>query len=241
MTPEDHIDDGRGGDDILAAEYVLGVLPADERQAAARRIETDAAFARLVDAWAAHLAPLGDGFEPVEPPASVKAALDRRLFAATASPAAPAGNGFWQRLAVWRALTFAAVAAAAIAIAVPLLTPDPVTGPDQRLAASLAAADSDVHYLALYDAGAGRISLSHVSGALAAGSDFELWIIEGENAPVSLGVIPVGATAEIDAAEPVREAIGQGAVFAISLEPAGGSPTGAPTGPVVAAGEIRSI
>jgi anti-sigma-K factor RskA len=241
MTPDDDMDLERGGDDLLAAEYVLGVLPADQRQAAALRIEAEPEFARLVDAWELHLAPLGADFEPVEPPPALKAALDRRLFASTASPAAPAANGFWQRLAVWRALTFAAVAAAMLAVAVPLLTPAPVTGPEQRLAASLAAADSDVHYLALYDAGAGRISLSHVSGELAAGRDFELWIIEGDNAPVSLGVIPAGARVEIAAAEPVREAIGQGAVFAISLEPDGGSPTGAPTGPVVAAGEIRSI
>ncbi|TIO39068.1 MAG: anti-sigma factor, partial [Mesorhizobium sp.] len=41
----------RGGDDLLAAEYVLGVLAADERQIASRRIDTEAGFARLVDAW----------------------------------------------------------------------------------------------------------------------------------------------------------------------------------------------
>jgi anti-sigma-K factor RskA len=35
--------------------------------------------------------------------------------------------------------------------------------------------------------------------------------------------------------------IASGALFAISLEPEGGSPTGQPTGPVVAAGDLRSI
>ncbi|TIW66389.1 MAG: anti-sigma factor, partial [Mesorhizobium sp.] len=45
----------RGGDDLFAAEYVLGVLAADERQIASRRIEADAAFARLVDRWEVHL------------------------------------------------------------------------------------------------------------------------------------------------------------------------------------------
>jgi len=33
----------------------------------------------------------------------------------------------------------------------------------------------------------------------------------------------------------------KGTVLAVSLEPAGGSPTGAPTGPVVAAGTIGKI
>ncbi|TIP15200.1 MAG: anti-sigma factor, partial [Mesorhizobium sp.] len=46
----------RGGDDLLAAEYVLGVLAADERQIASRRLDTEAGFARLVDAWEAHFA-----------------------------------------------------------------------------------------------------------------------------------------------------------------------------------------
>ena len=35
--------------------------------------------------------------------------------------------------------------------------------------------------------------------------------------------------------------IAAGSVFAISLEPEGGSPTGAPTGPVVAAGGLATI
>jgi anti-sigma-K factor RskA len=40
-----------GGDEIVATEYVLGVLPAEDRAAAARRVDVDAAFARLVDRW----------------------------------------------------------------------------------------------------------------------------------------------------------------------------------------------
>ncbi|TJX21097.1 MAG: anti-sigma factor, partial [Mesorhizobium sp.] len=39
----------RGGDDLFAAEYVLGVLPAEERQIASRRIDSETEFARLVD------------------------------------------------------------------------------------------------------------------------------------------------------------------------------------------------
>ncbi|RUU05123.1 anti-sigma factor, partial [Mesorhizobium sp. USDA-HM6] len=64
----------RGGDDLLAAEYVLGVLAADERQIASRRIDTETAFARLVDAWEVHFAPMAAAYAAVEPPASVKAA-----------------------------------------------------------------------------------------------------------------------------------------------------------------------
>ena len=78
----------------------------------------------------------------------------------------------------------------------PYLNP-PVEQPQARLVASLAADGSDVKYLAVYDAAHHEVGLSHVSGERAAGKDFELWMIEGKNAPVSMGVIPAGATAHI--------------------------------------------
>lgn len=228
----------RGGDEILAAEYVVGVLPADERQAASRRIDSEAAFARLVDQWEVHLAPMANAYQPVEPPATVKPAIDRRLFTGSAS-AAPAG-GLWASLAFWRGLTTAALAAVVIYAAVPFINP-PAEAPQMRLVASLAADNSDVRYLAVYDSAHSQVSLSHVSGERASDRDFELWMIEGQNPPVSMGVVPTGATAHIAITPEIREKLASGAVLAISLEPTGGSPTGQPTGPVVAAGDLKDI
>lgn len=227
-------DDGAepGGDDLFAAEYVLGVLAANEREIASRRIDADAAFARLVDAWEARLSPMADAYPETEPPIRVKEALDRRLF--VAEPRA----GLWSSLTFWRGLAAASVAALAIYIAVPYLNA-PAEQP--RLIASLAADGSDVSYLAVYDAARREVGLSHVSGERAAGKDFELWMIEGKNAPVSMGVIPAGQTARMTISPAVQERLAQGAVLAVSLEPAGGSPTGQPTGPVVAAGDLKSI
>jgi anti-sigma-K factor RskA len=222
----------RGGDDLFAAEYVLGVLAADERQIASRRIDADAAFARLVDAWQVHLSPMAAAYPETEPPVRVKEAIDRRLF--VAEPRA----GLWSSLAFWRGLAAAAVAALAIYIAVPYVNP-PVEQP--RLVASLAADGSDVKYLVVYDAAHHDVGLSHVSGERAAGKDFELWMIEGKNPPVSMGIIPAGATTHMTISPAVQQKLAQGAVLAVSLEPAGGSPTGQPTGPVVAAGDLKSI
>ncbi|MER8630327.1 anti-sigma factor [Mesorhizobium opportunistum] len=230
----------RGGDDMFAAEYVLGVLPADERQIASRRIDSETDFARLVDGWEVRLSPLADAYPEIEPPASVKAAVDRRLFASTAAAPAEPRAGLWSSLAFWRGLAAAAVAALALYIAVPYVNP-PAVQPQTRLVASLAADGSDVKYLAVYDAAHHDVSLSHVSGERASGKDFELWMIEGKNAPVSMGVIPSGATAHIVVSPAAQQKLAQGAVLAVSLEPSGGSPTGQPTGPVVAAGDLKSI
>ncbi|TGT37612.1 anti-sigma factor [Mesorhizobium sp. M8A.F.Ca.ET.165.01.1.1] len=230
----------RGGDDLFAAEYVLGVLPAEERQIASRRIDSETEFARLVDGWEVHLSPLGAGYPEIEPPASVKPAIDRRLFSSTAAAPAEPRAGLWSSLAFWRGLAVAAVAALALYVAVPYVN-RPAEQPQARLVASLAADGSDVKYLAVYESERHEVSLSHVSGALASGKDFELWMIEGKNAPVSMGVIPAGATAHIGVSPATQQKLAQGAVLAVSLEPAGGSPTGQPTGPVVAAGDLKGI
>jgi anti-sigma-K factor RskA len=228
----------RESDDLIAAEYVLGVLSAAERQEASRRVESEPAFARLVDAWEARLSPLADAYAPAEPPQSVKAAIDRRLFA-SASPSSAPRAGMWASLGFWRGLAAAAVAGLAISLALPYLQPP--AQPQVRLVASLAADSSNVKYLAVYDAAHHNVGLSHLSGERDQGKDFELWLIEGDKPPVSLGVIPVGAATTVSVTQSIQQQIEQGAVLAVSVEPPGGSPTGQPTGPVVATGDLKNI
>ncbi|ESX49607.1 anti-sigma factor [Mesorhizobium sp. C416B] len=230
----------RGGDDLLAAEYVLGVLPADERQIASGRIDAETGFARLVDSWEVNLSPMAAAYAEVEPPATIKPAIDRRLFSSTAaSTTAPSGS-LWSSLSFWRGLTAAALAALVLYVAVPYVR-SPVVVPQERLVASLAAEGSDVKYLVVYDASRRDVGLSLVSGERAPGKDFELWMIEGKNAPVSMGVIPAGQVTHIPVTPAVQQKLAQGAVLAVSVEPTGGSTTGQPTGPVVAAGDLKGI
>ncbi len=227
----------RGSDDMIAAEYVLGVLPAEERQAAARRIDAEPDFARLVDEWEIRLSPMAEAYSEAEPPASVEAAIDRRLFAGESRTVT---SSWWSSLAFWRGLAAASLAALALYIAIPFLSP-PRGEPVERYVASLAPNASDVHYFVVYDARNQDVGLSHVTGARPEGRDFELWVIEGDSPPQSLGVVPEGQSVHLAVADAVRDKIEAGAVFAISLEPVGGSPTGQPTGPVVAAGDLKNI
>ena len=243
MSLADDIGPDGGGDDIVAAEYVLGVLPVDERRQATQRIETEQVFARLVDRWEVYFSPLGVGYAEMEAPSQVKVAIDRRLFAGGGIPVgqrAPAAPSLLSSLGFWRGLAAAALAALALYIALPFLNP-PVEAPRERLVASLAADGSDVRYLAVYDERTNDIGLSRVAGEPGQGSDFELWVIEGQQAPVSLGVIPSGASARLPVSDELRAKMVSGALFAISVEPDGGSTTGAPTGPVVAAGDLKAI
>ncbi len=229
-----------GGDDIFAAEYVLGVLPGEDRRLAALRIETEQVFARLVDRWEVYFSPLAAAYASVEAPEAVKAAVDRRLFAIEARAAEAEAPGLFASLGFWRGLAMAAIAALLLFVALPFFNP-PAEIAQEKLVASLSADGSEVRYIALYDPETQEIGLSHVGGDTGQGRDFELWVIEGEQAPVSLGVIPAGAIAQLPVLEDLRPKMSAGSVFAISLEPAGGSPTGAPTGPVVAAGDLKPI
>jgi len=232
---------GPEGDDIVAAEYVVGVLSAEERRRAAARIETDPAFARLVEEWEARLSPLASAYAEAEPPAGLKAAIDRRLFGSgMATASTRERGGLWRSLGFWRGLSAIAAAAFVIALVLPLFR-QPVLPTGQNYAASLAANGSTVHYLAFYDSKSGSIALSHVSGERAVGHDFQLWLIAGNNKPVSLGVIPTGGDVHMSVKPELRHTLAAGNTIAISLEPKGGSPTGQPTGPVVAAGGLSKI
>jgi anti-sigma-K factor RskA len=228
-----------GGDDLIAAEYVLGVLSGAERDAAAERVRNERGFARLVDQWTIRLSPFDDAYEDAAPPASVKKALDTKLFASAAQSAAP---GFWQSLNLWRALTFGAMAVAAFAIVPNLGQSDPPSEPRAPLVAAMQAADSgEVRFVALYQPGSDEIRISRVKAQKGADKDYELWLIEGGAKPVSMGVIPDQGEARLKVTPELVKLINSGDVFAVTVEQRGGSPTGDPQGPVVAAGASQSI
>jgi len=228
------------GDDVLAAEYVLGVQTAEERAAVQRRVESSRDFSALVEHWEMRFWPLAVEFPEIAPPPGVKAGIDRLLFASAAASQQVQRSGLWGNLAVWRTLAIGALAALVAFVALPFVNM-PAPESQQQLLASLAADGSDVQYVAMFDGQTGQVGLSHVAGTPAAGQDFELWVIKGQQAPKSLGLVPGGDSARITLPSDIAEAMETGDVFAISLEPAGGSPTGQPTGPVVAAGGLTKI
>jgi len=241
MNGDDERDLERGGDYMLAAEYVLGVLDAAQRQEATRRIEADQAFARLVDAWEVRLSGLAEDYEPEAAPERVKAGIDLRLFGGRTDAHRSGRAGLWSSLAFWRGISAAAVAALLLIAAMSYFPGLGTAPPAPRLMAALAADGSPVRYVALYDAAGAKVAMSHIAGERAADRDFELWLIEGNNAPMSVGVIPQGGSVSMALDDAMRGIMASGAVLAISEEPRGGSPTGQPTGPVVAAGDLRAI
>ncbi len=227
-------------DQVIAGEYVLGVLSADDRRKVEARMVLDRAFAAMVDHWQSNLTSFDDTYEPIVPPPKVLATVERRLFAEqSTAAAASAPTGFWNSLAVWRMLTLASVAAlvTVATFSSGVLTPQNQTRP---LVAELAGEGSaTINLLAQYDAGSGALKVTPVAAKQAEAKSLELWLIEGDNPAKSLGILPQTGEGEIVIPQELRSKFGEGVTLAVSVEPFGGSPTGSATGPVVAVGKTR--
>lgn len=217
-------------DDLLAAEYVMGVLPHAERLIFTARLEREEALRRRVEAWESRLASLRPDSEDVTPPAAL-----RRAILGAIAPEAPRPS-WWNSLALWRGATAAALAALALITLV--LVRMPATNP--VLVADIVSADSAVRVIAYYDQATGQLHVDRRAGERASGRDMEVWLISGNRPPKSLGLMPAITTGSMTIPAAFRSGL-ETATLAISDEPAGGSPTGQPTGPVVAQGTLHFL
>ncbi len=205
--------------DLLAAEYVLGVLDLSDRIAVEERMKRDSTLSAQVLGWEQRFSALNDDFAE-SPAPDILTRIEGRLFV---TPAPAPKRGY---LMGW---LLGAGAAAALALAavfvLPSLTPNP------PLVATLSAEAQPLVFAASYSGD--TLTLTQSGGPAAEdGRDYELWLIVGTAAPVSLGLIDAASVTKTLADLP------DGAVLAVSLEPDGGSTTGAPTGPVLVTGAV---
>jgi anti-sigma-K factor RskA len=232
--------------DALAAQYVAGTL----RGAARRRFEAllpaHPALQQAVRSWQDRLMPLTGVLAPETPPPRVWAGIERRLWPAAAAAAAAASAApWWQRLGVWRALSGMALAAV-VGLGVLVATPQPALAPVvvvlQGTGADTAVAGTIVASLS----GDGRALVTRTLTPVALTTDrvLELWSVppdgSKDGSPKSLGLIKAdGLTVLARNKLPATLLKGGTAALAVSVEPPGGSKTGAPSGPVVFAGKMQ--
>lgn len=260
---DDRVPDDRAGltdDDLAAAaEYALGASEGAERARAAHRVAHDAPFRHEVEAWHAWLEPLLDEVADEAPPAhvwrGVEAEIGRadaqasergrarsaerpgRRASGTRAVPTPAGA-----MAPWRALAlmglggaFAGLVLVALVESDLLVAPGAPTPSAPTLVATLTADGASPALARLDESGAITVRI----GTLGEGPDTvpQLWLIPEGGAPVSLGLPGEGDALAL----PADATPAAGATLAVSLEPPGGSPTGAPTGPVVATGTLIEL
>jgi anti-sigma-K factor RskA len=234
--------DEPGGDRALAMDVALGALGREELAAARRRMLSDPAFRAEVEAWERQLGPLGEAVTPVAPPAALWERIEAEIAPAAATAKAPSMLAqLWNSLGFWRGMAIGVTAAASI-ILVQLAHPvaPAVAPPGRILVATLAGDDGKALISAAYDPSRAAVVLAPAAHPDMAGKSPELWVIDGGK-PRSLGVVDMDAPTTHGVDSNRFAGLKPGAVLAISIEPQGGSPTGQPTGPVVATGVLAAV
>lgn len=217
--------------DMLAGEYVLGVLPPDERLAVKRRLLDHPELAQRVAAWEARLAPLSEDLPPVMPRPQVWQQI-RRTITASQREASPS---WWNRITVWRLWATGASAAALALLGFILLMP----GEGPQLVAVLNDGSGQPRWVVRASAQARSLATRPLAAPPPASQVPELWLLPaGGQPPVSLGVLDATGSQRRVFAAPAQGELQAGDMLAVSLEPAGGSPSGQPTGPVVSTGTL---
>ncbi|BBP03195.1 hypothetical protein TPL01_06200 [Sulfuriferula plumbiphila] len=210
----------------LAGEYVLGTLQGRARARFERLLLRDASLRDEVAAWQTRLMPLAHALPPVAPPPRVWRRIQARIGVQAVSR--------WS-LVFWRNLGLVSTAAAAglalyIAVA-PMRTPE--------IAYVALITDTHAKPAWIVSARASQLTIKALAPRmLAANQSLQLWLLPEGGKPVSLGLVPLAGSKTAVLPTQVRGQFAHAQAVAISLEPAGGSPTGQPTGPVLYQGPL---
>ncbi len=233
MTMSDDDDRAR------AAEYVAGLLDPGAQAEAERRMARDHAFAREVELWRVRLSELDDSAELLP----LDEEVWQRIHNATRTPAAAASDampsrwqGVWQSLTAWRTATaFASVLAALFAVttllAVQFARDEAARKPVYvAILVDDASREAGAVVNAFADGRVEMIPLAEIN--VPPGRALEIWTLwDREVGPRSVGLIDRARTTILNLEE--LPPTGENQLFEITLEPAGGSPIGRPTGPIL--------
>jgi anti-sigma-K factor RskA len=210
--------------DRLAAEYVLGTLSGGARRRFDALLPAHPALRQAVSGWERRLLPMALKAETVQPAPRVWSAIEGKLGWTPPAKASSFRLRFWQ--------AFAAMATVAAVVLGTTTHNGPTEAP---MIVVLHATKGTETLVAGLSADRQQISIQPLQKvALTSDQSLELWALKKDGPPASLGVIASDKLTAINKHALPKDTKG----LAVSLEPLGGSPTGAPTGPVLFVGDL---
>ena len=216
----------------LASEYVLGTMRGAARRRFHDYLARDAGLRAAVAHWEGRLTPMAERLADVRPPDRVWSRIEARLDGAKRPAASTGWLTFWRNLGLGASAL--AVALLAVLIAVPQSQKDPML-------TSVLAEDDNVARVVVDQPKNDLLQVKMVKPWKAMnGMVLELWVIGPDGKPRSIGVINDTGETQIVLVG-LNNKLADGMMFALSKEPPGGSPTGAPTGPVMCKGVIARM
>ena len=221
--------------DLLVAEFVLGTLPIEEREALKARRAREPELDALIQHWEELLAGMMVSTSPVTPSPELFARIQQTIHGQDALNTTPDNVITLRRqLTRWRWSTALTSVAALILVAVLAIQPERTQAP-QSFVAVFQHNDQQPAFLLTVDMDKRQLNIQPVTAEPASGKSYQLWIKSDELGPNprSVGVLSDNFTLDQAALRDYDPELLRGATFGISLEPEGGSPTGQPTSPAI--------
>jgi len=218
--------------DALCGEYLVGTMRGRPRRRFERALKREPLVAARLAYWQRTYAPRPSNEMRVQPDPKTWHRLESELGLSRYK------RSWWRRAGLWR--LWAGVATAALVVVVGVQVQQ-IRGPQLVEVARLGAKDQPPAVTASLSPDRQFLEL-RAARPIEAGPNqsYELWVIPKEGgAPLSLAVLGrLDGRFVVPAGH--RGRLQPGATLAVSVEPAGGSPTGAPTGPVILVGAIQT-
>lgn len=220
----------RADDDVMAAEYALGLLSGHEKRAFEGRAQSEPALTEMVARWQEHFAKLADDLPVVPPRKRVWRDTAVLINGARSGPSlrhkiSAIAGGVASACLIW-ALFFADVHAPAPGV--PILT------------ATLSPTSSAAQYDVSFDKATRALSLRRTGARPSKGYIHHVWLIAGQNDPVALGQLEGDGSTLLFIDSSLVDLM-TGSILAVSEEPARATAGVAPEGPVVAVGALTGL
>jgi anti-sigma-K factor RskA len=226
----------------LAGEYVLGTLDPAERARVASQRERDPELDAAITLWERRLSPLDETTAAVEPPADMLARIEAAIGIAGSRQdrLADAEMGtLARRLGFWRGATFATGGLAALLAIALVWSSAPQREQSATFVAVLQRDPASPAFVIEVNFASKLLTVRRVSAEKKPGKSYELWMIHDKlGAPKSLGVVADQGFTIRSAPVNYDPALVESATYAVTLEPLGGSPTGAPSGAPLWTGKL---
>lgn len=221
----------------LAGEFALGLLDPVEAEAVLRRAERDPALAAAIAEWRGRLAELDDTAAALTPSEGLWARIDGALdapeprAAGASEPRPPLLRRLWSEPAALRGAALAGLAASAALAVVAVASFQAAQRQPQVIAVLLSPDDKPGAVVEVFSDGSSYVApLTDVT--VPDDRIMQVWTLPSrETGPVSIGLLETDGSARLSAVSLPAPKPRQ--LYEITLEPAGGSPTGKPTGPIL--------
>ncbi len=229
--------------DMLAAEYVLGVMSSRVRKRFQRLIGQRDSVRHVTEAWEQRLGPLAGQIHEVCPSERVWRNIQREIDIDPPTTQLQYQSGFWCNLFLWRSAAFAALTLAGVLFVYQWI----ILRSQSNMMPSYVAILESKHHVPMFVAAASHkpsqliIRVTEESPR-SPGKDLELWcVMKRSGKPMSMGVLKRAQETIIRLNDYDLRIMNETSSLEISAEPMGGSPTGKPTGPIMYKGMFVSL